>query len=303
MRKTGLNTISELALKNKDVVFIGSDLGPDVLSDLKEQAPEQFFMEGISEGHVLGMAAGMALSGNIVYVNTIASFIVKRAFEQLALDICYENLNVRLYGNGGGLVYGPLGHTHTCVDDFSILETLPNLTILAPADANEMNQLIKKTESHQGPVYIRLGKGGDPVVTKGHDIEIGKALYYPSESLGRTLIITTGIMLQRCLDIQNDNNSISVLHFATVQPFASDELVNYLDKYENIVVIEEHLEKGGLGSRVKSTLFDNGINKNFHHFHLGEGYPSIYGRQEEIFAQLGLTPERMGTIIKERFDV
>ena len=108
MRKTCLDTVYELAKEDKKVLFIGSDLGPGVLNDFKKNIPERFFMEGITEQHIIGMAAGLAFDGFIPYVNTIATFLTRRCFEQIAVDLCLHDLPVRLIGNGGGLVYAPL---------------------------------------------------------------------------------------------------------------------------------------------------------------------------------------------------
>ena len=134
MRKTSLNQVYELAKKDKRVLFIGSDLGPDVLLEMKEQMPNRFFMEGVSEQYIIGMAAGLALEGYIPYVNTIATFLTRRCFEQITTDLCLHNLPVRLIANGGGAVYAPLGPTHLAIEDISIMRSLPNMTIISPCD-------------------------------------------------------------------------------------------------------------------------------------------------------------------------
>ena len=140
MRKTCLNTIYEIAKKDKKILFIGSDLGPGVLSDFKKNMPKRFFMEGVSEQSIIGLSAGLAMEGFKPYVNTIATFITRRCFEQLAIDLCLHNLPVKIIGNGGGLVYAPLGPTHQAIEDISILRSLPNMTIIAPCDAVEMRE-------------------------------------------------------------------------------------------------------------------------------------------------------------------
>ncbi len=117
MRKTSLNSVYELARKDERVLFIGSDLSPGVLDEFKKNIPERFFMEGIAEQYIIGMAAGLAFDGFIPYVNTIAVFLTRRCFEQVAIDLCLHDLPVRLIGNGGGLVYAPLGPTHQAIED------------------------------------------------------------------------------------------------------------------------------------------------------------------------------------------
>jgi len=112
MRKKCLDTIYELAKKDKKIIFIGSDLGPNVLAKFKKKYPNRFFMEGVSEQSIIGIAAGMAMEGNIPFVNTISTFLTRRCYEQIVIDLCLHNLPVKLVGNGGGLVYAPLGPTH-----------------------------------------------------------------------------------------------------------------------------------------------------------------------------------------------
>ena len=165
MRKACLNTVYELAKDNDKVVFIGSDLGAGTLNEFKQEMPERFFMEGISEQHVIGMSAGIAMEGFIPYVNTIATFLTRRCLEQVIVDLCLHKLSVRLIGNGGGLVYAPLGPTHVAIEDIALMRAIPNMTILVPTDADEMQRLVKQTIDWQGPVYIRVAKGYDPIIS------------------------------------------------------------------------------------------------------------------------------------------
>ncbi|MBT7610579.1 MAG: transketolase [Bacteriovoracaceae bacterium] len=294
MRKTGLNTIYSMAKEDKNILFIGSDLGKDTLPEFKSELPNQFFMEGISEANIVSMSSGLAQEGFKVYINTIATFFTRRAFEQIALDVYSENLDIVIYGNGGGLVYGPLGHSHTAVDDFALFYPLSDMTILAPSDAHEMESLMKQTKNFPGPVYIRLGKGGDKVVTKDFKPLIGKALFFDHGGKGKKLICTTGIMLQRALEISSSIPNCDVLHFSTVQPIDRKALIDKAQEYKEIIVLEEHLKNGGLGTRIIDELFRENIRpEKFKHYHLGENYIKTYGRQEEIFDQLKISPEHI----------
>ena len=166
MRKRCLKTIYEMAKKNRDIVFIGSDLGQGTLDEFKNEMPERFFMEGISEQHIISMAAGLAMEGKEVFVNTIATFITRRCFEQNIIDLGLTRAKVRLIGNGGGLVYAPLGPTHLAIEDISIMNSIPNMSIICPSDANEMENLMRETVEWKGPIYIRLAKGGDEIISK-----------------------------------------------------------------------------------------------------------------------------------------
>src|ERR1700683_1559794 len=186
MRQTCLNMVYDLAKRDKRVLFIGSDLSPGLLGDMKKEMPERWYMEGITEAKVIGMAAGFAMEGYIPYVNTIATFITRRCYEQVAVDLCLHNLPVRLIGNGGGLVYAPLGPTHLAIEDIAIMRALPNRPVVAVCDADEMKRFMDQTLDWPGPIYIRLAKGYDPIVSRDElGFTIGKALEMREAKGGR----------------------------------------------------------------------------------------------------------------------
>jgi len=199
MRKTSLEMVYQLAKNDERIFYIGSDLGAGVLQQFKDEMPDRFLMEGVSEANLVGIAAGLALEGKIVYINTIATFLSRRCFEQIVLDGCLHKTNIRLIANGGGLVYAPLGPTHLAIDDFAILRAVPNMTIVACADADEMTRLMPQTVDYPGPIYIRLAKGFDPIVSNDDEpFRIGKAIV---RGEGKdALIVTTGITLRVALE-------------------------------------------------------------------------------------------------------
>src|ERR1700680_1897091 len=177
MRNACLDKVHDLAKRDGRVVFIGSDLSPGLLADMKREMPDRWYMEGITEQNVIGMAAGFAMEGFVPYVNTIATFITRRCYEQVAIDLCLHKLPVRLIGNGGGLVYAPLGPTHLAIDDIAIMRALPNMTVVAACDAPEMPRLMRQSVDGPLPIYIRLAKAGDPVVSReDRGFTIGKAI-------------------------------------------------------------------------------------------------------------------------------
>ncbi len=177
MRQTCVDMVYELAKQDERVVFIGSDLSPGLLSKMKQEFPDRHYMEGVYEANIIGMAAGLAMEGYIPYVNTIATFISRRDYEQIAVDICMHNLPVRLIANGGGVVYAPLGPTHLATEDISIMRALPNMTVVAVSDAPEMVRFMKATLHWPQPIYIRLGKGGDEIVSREENgFAIGKTI-------------------------------------------------------------------------------------------------------------------------------
>lgn len=304
MRITSLDMVYELARKDHRIVFIGSDLGVGTLNQFKKEMPDRFFMEGISEANVIGMATGFAFEGHIVYVNTIASFITRRCFEQVALDLCLHNVNVRLIGNGGGLVYAPLGPTHEATEDIAIFRALPRMTIIAPADAEEMRRMMPQTVDHQGPIYIRLGKGGDPVVTnKCTPFVIGKAI--PMREGSDALVVTTGVMLKVALDaaqlLAEKNVDIAVLHMPTIKPFDMVSLLGYATLTTVIVTLEEHSIIGGLGSAVAEVISEANFStpKRFKRLGIPDVFPAKYGSQTSLMEHYGLTAQHLSDVIQE----
>jgi len=294
MRKTSLNMVYELAKRDPRVVFIGSDLGPDTLKQLKAELPNQFLMEGVSEANIVTMAAGLALEGKIPYVNTIASFLTRRCFEQIVLDLGLHKTKVRLIGSGGGLVYAPLGPTHQATDDIAILRAVPNMTILAPADADEMRRLMLQTLEVDGPVYIRLGKGGDPIVSRADlPCEIGRAI--PIREGRDALIVTTGICLQVALEaaveLEKQGVSAAVLHVHTLKPLDAAAIFEKAAQVPAILTIEEHTLVGGLGSAVAEILAEANFNpaKRFKRIGIPDVFPDQYGSQAGLMKRYGIT--------------
>lgn len=295
--------VYELARKDPRVLFIGSDLGPGTLDRFRQEMPDRFFMEGVYEGHVVGMAAGLAMEGFIPYVNTIASFLTRRSFEQVVIDLCLQNLPVRLIGNGGGLVYAPLGLTHMAIEDIAIFRTLPNMTVVAPSDAEEMRRFMKESINLPGPVYIRLGKGGDPVISRDENgFTIGRGILLKEP--GRVLFIATGVMTGRVLQASDilDGQGITagVLHVHTVKPLDEDQIAGLVERVEAVVTVEEHVLMGGLGSAVGELLIDRGgrVPKMFR-LGLPDRFPERYGRQDDLLEFYGLQPEPIARSVSD----
>jgi transketolase len=304
MRKTCLDCVYEIARNDSRVFFAGSDLGLGTLKQFKAEMPERYFMEGVSEANLIGMSAGLALEGKIVYANTIATFITRRCFEQVCLDLCLHNVNVRLIGNGGGLVYAPLGPTHLATEDIAILRALPRMTIIAPADATEMRRMMPLTVDHSGPIYIRLGKGGDPIVTDDRQpFVIGKA--FPMRAGGDALIVTTGVMLKRALDaaaaLHAKGIEAAILHCPTVKPLGEEAIRDHASLAPVIVSVEEHTIVGGLGSAVAEIIAEAGFAgaKRFRRIGIPDVFPDQYGSQDSLLARYDITAERIAKTVEE----
>ena len=305
MRKASLDLVYKLAKEDPRVVFIGSDLGPGVLDAMKKEMPDRFFMEGVSEQHVIGMAAGLCMEGFLPYVNTIATFLTRRCYEQIALDLCLQDLPVRLIANGGGVVYAPLGPTHLATEDIAILRALPNMTIVAPCDADEMKRLIPKTLEWPHPIYIRLGKGGEKVISKAElGFEIGKAV--PLSEPGDALIISTGVMTQLALDVVDllaiEGIECGVLHMHTIKPLDEESIASRIQKVKVVLALEEHSRSGGLGSAILEFCNDNMPDQAAKVIRMGipDRFADQYGSQDSLLKHWGITRENVAAEIHGR---
>jgi transketolase len=298
MRKRCLDSVYNLAKKDPRVLFIGSDLGPDVLIDMKLSMPRRFFMEGVSEQHLIGMAAGLAMEGFIPYVNTIATFITRRCYEQVALDLCLHDLPVRLIANGGGVVYAPLGPTHLAVEDIAIMRALPNMAVVAPCDAEEMERFMSTTLDWPHPIYIRLAKGGDEVVSKPErGFQIGKAILMrePSKSLFISTGITTQIALAASEKLAEEGMEVGVLHMHTVKPLDQAQLKLLLPEMAAVVTAEEHTRIGGLGSALLEFCNDNLPRhaQKIRRVGLPDQFADQYGNQNTLLTHMGVSVETL----------
>ncbi len=304
MRRTSLDCVHELARLDKRVVFIGSDLGAGVLESMRIEMPERWFMEGVAEQHIIGMAAGLALEGFIPYVNTISTFLTRRCYEQLVVDVCLHRLPVRLIGNGGGVVYAPLGPTHQATDDLAIMRVIPNMTVVAPCDADEMRRLMATTLDWPDPIYIRLAKGGDKIVsTEENGFEIGKGIVLRKP--GEVLLITTGIMTQRALGVADKLEKLDiccgVLHLHTLKPCDNALIIEMALMVNLVITIEEHQQNGGLGSTVLEVLADANLDRMPRVLRKGipDQFAQQYGSQESLLEYWGLDVDSLANTVKE----
>jgi transketolase len=311
MRQTCLNMVYDLAKRDTRVLFIGSDLSPGLLGDMKKEMPERWYMEGITEANVIGMAAGFAMEGYIPYVNTIATFITRRCYEQVAVDLCLHDLPVRLIGNGGGLVYAPLGPTHLAIEDIAIMRALPNMTVTAVCDAKEMVRLMNCTLDWPNPIYIRLAKGGDPVVSRDENgFAIGKAIPMRRARSRRAIVLlATGVMTTNCLAaadlLAKDGHDVSVVHFHTVKPLDEEAVLEFARDAELVATVEEGTMIGGFGSAVTDVLVEK-LGSSLPalvRIGLPDAFPHKYGLQEELFEVYGLAPAQIAARVSKSLKI
>lgn len=309
MRQTCVNMVYELAKHDDRVVFIGSDLSPGLLAAMKHDYPDRWYMEGVGEANIIGMAAGMALEGYVPYVNTIATFITRRCYEQVAIDLCLHDLPVRLIGNGGGYVYAPLGPTHEAIEDIAIMRALPNMTVVAPADAEEMRRFMQVTPDWPHPIYIRLAKGGDKVITEPkHGFTIGKSILLREASGGNggpVLIVGTGVATTQALRAAEmliaDRIACHVLHMPTVKPLDTAALQKLAKDVRLVVTVEEHTVIGGLGSAVTDVLVAHmdGNVPRMRRLGIPDVFAKDYGSQDWLMQTFGIDAAHIAKTVRQ----
>jgi transketolase len=260
MRNAFASEITEIAAEDKNIVLLSGDIGNRLFDKFKEKYSDRFFNCGVAEANMTGLAAGMAMCGLKPITYSIAPFNTVRCLEQIKIDVCYHNLPVVIVGVGAGLSYVRLGATHHGLEDIAIMRTLPNMTVICPADAVEVRLALRSALRHHGPVYMRLGKKNEPIVHQREPhFVIGKGIVVCE---GRDVcLLSTGNMLPVAVEaasiLQNTGISAQVVSMHTVKPLDTDLLGHTFATFNVVATIEEHHLAGGLGSSVAEWLADH----------------------------------------------
>ena len=294
--------LAQLAKTNENVVVLDADLSKSTkTADFKEVCPERFFNMGIAEANMMGVAAGLSTCGKIPFVSTFAMFAAGRAFEQIRNSICYPRLNVKVCATHAGLTVGEDGASHQAIEDLSLMRSIPNMTVICPADDVETEAAIKAIAEFDGPCYVRLGRL--PVSTindaKTYEFKLGKGVTLKEGN--DVTIVATGIMVQTALEaselLANEGINARVINIHTLKPLDTELIVNAAKETNAIVTVEEHSIIGGLGSAVAEALGEEypvpvlkvGVNDVF-----GES-----GKPEELLKAYGLTAEAIVEKVKK----
>jgi transketolase len=248
-----------------------------------------------------GVAAGLAFSGKIVFIYSIANFPIMRCLEQIRNDVCYHKANVKIVAVGGGLTYGTHGVTHQATEDLSIMRALPNMTVIAPGDPLE-SALATKNIVEAGPCYLRLGKAGEPQVHKNlSNFQIGRAITVKNGH-DVTLISTGGMLyntLQAAHQLAQYNIDARVLSMHTLKPLDSDAVLAAARETKAIVTVEEHSIIGGLGSAVAEVLADTGnLQVMFKRLGIPGAFCTLIGSQEYLRQYYNLSIEGIVKTVK-----
>jgi len=267
MRNAFITALEGEAERNERIVLLTGDLGFSVFENFQKKFPERFFNAGLSEQNMMGLAAGLSLSGKKVFVYSIIPFVTFRCLEQIRNDICYQDLDIVIVGVGSGLSYGALGFSHHANEDMGALKSIPNITILLPSDPSEVSALVKESFSYTHPIYLRLGRNNEKKFNNSSNIKIGEA-YYIAEGKDIALV-THGSIIEEVMGayemLKEKGINASVISCPTIKPLNEKFFESMYKKHKKVFVVEEHNAIGGLGDSLCSfgKTIKSAINDHF----------------------------------------
>lgn len=295
MRNAFAKEITNLAVNNKKIILLSGDIGNRLFDEFKQKCKNQFYNCGVAENNMVGVAAGLAKQGFIPFVYTIAPFLVARSYEQIKLDVCYQNLNVKIVGTGAGLSYSRLGTTHHSLDDISLMKNIPNMSVICPGDPVEVKELTNQISKIKKPFYFRLGKKGEPIINKNNNIKISKVNCICKGkniciiSIGN--ILGVGSELRQELYKKKINASLYSLH--TTSPLNVNELKNIIKNYKIIFLMEEHYYDSGIIRDILFYLKKELKNKKIIFNKIDKKFYTGLGEQNEARAFFKLTAKKL----------
>lgn len=296
------NTLKELGEQYENLIVLDADLAKATKTiKFKEKFPERFIDCGIAEGNMMGIAAGLASTGKVVFASSFAMFAAGRAFEQIRNSIAYTKLNVKIAATHGGISVGEDGATHQCNEDFALMRSIPGMVVLSPSDDVEAREAVKAAYHYNGPCYLRFGRLAVPVINDNPDykFEIGKGINIKD---GKDVtVIATGLMVNEAIEaakeLEAEGISVRVINIHTIKPIDEEIIIKAAKETKFIVTAEEHNILGGLGDEVSRVVCENcptkvvriGVNDEF-----GKSGPAL-----TLLKMFGLSKENIIAKIKE----
>lgn len=295
MRNRFADTFYQLGKQDKSLCILVADISPaGSISKFRSEFPERFINTGVAEQIMIGMAAGMAQRGLRPFVYTIASFALYRPFEFIRDDISYQDLPVTIVGIGGGVSYSTLGATHHAMEDIAVASTIPNMIILAPVDPLEVDAATKWCATQkEGPVYLRLGKAGEPILTSELDESWKFGKIRTLKTGEKVTILTYGPISGMAIEARNmilqKYNFAPAIHISsTIHPLDLEKLQEIIEDFSEIIVLEEHIYLGGLAMRVNDYVRKMESANNVSSICLSHSFSHTYGSHSDVLSSLGV---------------
>jgi len=296
MRNVFIDELIKYAKTDPDLIVLTGDMGYRALEIFRDKFPKQFLNVGVAEANMISVATGLALSGKKVCVYSVVPFVTLRIYEAIRNYVSRHNLDIKIIGVGGGFSYGSQGISHHSYEDLSIMRTLPNMTVILPADTNEARALSRAALNHKGPVYLRLGKSGErkiyphPLASK-----LGQAVI--SRPGNDITLFSIGNILETALEVAENlaekNISASVISVPCLKPLDKKIITRAALKTKAIFTLEEHLLTGGLGTAVAEVLVEKNLPIIFKKFALPDEYKDKHGSQQYLREIHGLSAEHI----------
>ena len=302
MRDAFFNSLYEIISKDKNVIVLTADHGAFGLDQIRKDFPEQYINVGIAEQNMISVAAGLALSGKIVYVYSIINFVTLRCLEQINIDISGMNLHVNIIGVGAGFTYSTDGPTHHGIQDIAIMSAIPNLKIYNCSDPINSRAFAKIAYEQTGPKYIRIEKGNAPThYDEQHDFS---SSMYKLKDGSKVIIISTGLIINKAIEIakslEKDNISIGVIDVYLLNPMDAHELLKFVKSSRLIITMEDNISSGGLSSKVHETISLNDIKVPIKSFSLNKKHHYYYSMNRgDIEDRHGLSQDEITKFIRD----
>jgi transketolase len=303
MRNTFAETLYREAIENDRIFIVVADISPvGNMANFRTEYPDRFINVGVAEQSMIGICAGLALKGCQPFAYTIATFSLYRPFEIVRDDLCYQNLPVTVVGMGAGVIYSDHGGTHHTMEDIAVAGAIPNMQIIAPCDPAEVVEATRWcARQRNGPVYLRLGKAGEPILTKDAEPwQFGKLRCLRRGS--DVAILSYGVIAKTACDLADrfaeQGKSVSVFSCHTLKPLDRESIAAVLRQHEHVIVIEEHVPQGGLAPQTKQIAWDAQARCRLDTFTLKDEFIHCNGRHNDMLAAHGLSlaaiSERVG---------
>ena len=295
-------TLKELGAKYDNLVVMDADLAEATKTiEFKREFPERFIDCGIAESNMIGVAAGLASTGKVVFASSFAMFAAGRAFEQIRNSVGYTRLNVKIAATHGGISVGEDGASHQCNEDFALMRSVPGMVVICPSDDVEAREAVKAAYHYEGPCYLRFGRLAVPVINDNanYKFEIGKGVTLKEGN--DVAIIATGLMVAEALEaakeLEKEGISARVINIHTLKPIDKELIIKAAKETKFIVTCEEHSIIGGLSDAVSSVVCEEcptkvlrvGVNDVF-----GQSGPAL-----EVLKLYGLSKENIIKVVKE----
>lgn len=294
MRNIFSETVYKNIKKNKNIYVVAADISPSGAMAKFQSSEKNFINVGVAEQNMIGVCAGLAMSGKKVFAYTIAPFSIYRPFEMVRDDICYQNLPVTIVGMGSGTIYATLGGTHTAIEDISIARSLPNMSVISPCDPLELISAVNYCCKNSSPVYLRIGKSGEENIThlSKEKWQFGKIRNIVQGS--KTCFLTHGSISSMAYNvIKKSSKKISLYSCSTLKPFDEKKIKIIFKKYNKIITLEDHSEIGGLSDIIMNLAFKYKYTGQIITNSLKDKFIHVFSSQKDLLEAHGISEKKI----------